>query len=111
VEYSLECTSAPKVLRQAIDCLGIPGTCGLVGSSAIGTEASIDIGTFLFGRTLMGVVEGRSVPSVFIPQLIELWRQGRFPFDKLVRYYDLESVNDAIAASEKGEVLKPILRP
>ncbi|PDT50116.1 alcohol dehydrogenase [Sinorhizobium fredii] len=110
VDFSLECTSSPKVFRQAIDCLGIPGTCGLVGSSPLGTEASIDIGSFLFGRTLVGVVEGQSIPADFIPELIEHWKAGRFPFDKLVHFYELDKINEAMADSESGKVIKPILR-
>lgn len=110
VDFSLECTSSPKVFRQAVDCLGTPGTCGLVGSSALGTEGTIDIGSFLFGRTLVGVVEGQSIPSEFVPQLIEYWQQGRFPFEKLVQFYDLEDINQAMTDSESGKVIKPILR-
>lgn len=110
VDFSLECTSVPKVFRQAVDCLGIPGTCGLIGSTAIGTEASIDIGSFLFGRTVFGVVEGQSISSEFIPRMIDLWKAGEFPFDRLVKFYDLKDVNQAMADSEKGLVIKPILR-
>ncbi|CUX68753.1 NAD(P)-dependent alcohol dehydrogenase (plasmid) [Agrobacterium tumefaciens] len=110
VDFSLECTSSPKVFRQAVDCLGVPGTCGLVGSSALGTEASIDIGSFLFGRTLVGVVEGQSIPSTFVPELIGYWREGRFPFEKLVQFYDLSDINQAMADSESGKVIKPIVK-
>lgn len=111
VQFSLECTSHPKVLRQAVDCLRIPGVCGLVGAAPLGTEVSLDMNTVLFGRTLRGIIEGDSVPKVFIPQLIELWRAGRFPFDRLVKYYALEDINQAVADSESGVVLKPILKP
>ncbi|MBX6689186.1 NAD(P)-dependent alcohol dehydrogenase [Pseudomonas sp. USTB-Z] len=111
VQFSLECTSHPKVLRQAVDCLRIPGVCGLVGAAPLGTEVSLDMNTVLFGRTLRGIIEGDSVPKVFIPQLIELWRAGRFPFDRLVKYYALEEINQAVADSESGVVLKPILKP
>jgi aryl-alcohol dehydrogenase len=111
VEYSLECTSSPKVLRQAVDCLSIPGVCGLVGAAPLGAEVSLDMNTLLFGRSVRGIIEGDSVPHTFIPQLIELWRSGRFPFDRLVSYYDLEDINQAVADSESGIVLKPILRP
>lgn len=38
----------------------------------------------LGGRSIRGIVEGDSVPRTFIPKSIELHRQGRFPFDKLV---------------------------
>jgi aryl-alcohol dehydrogenase len=50
------------------------------------------------------------VSKIFIPKLIEFYRQGKFPFDKLVRFYDFEQVNEAIADSESGVTIKPILR-
>jgi aryl-alcohol dehydrogenase len=56
------------------------------------------------------VIEGESIPSVFIPRLLELYRQGRFPFDKLVRFYDFEDINQAVADAQSGLTVKPILR-
>ena len=39
-----------------------------------------------------------------------LYRQGQFPFERLVGYYELAEVEQALADSKSGEVLKPILR-
>ncbi len=111
VQYSLECTGLPKVVRQAVDCLRLTGVCGVIGVAPLGTEVALDMNGILFGRTVRGIIEGDSIPDVFIPQLVELWRQGRFPFDKLVRFYPLGEINDAVHASEKGEVLKAVLLP
>lgn len=58
----------------------------------------------------MGVVEGNSVPDVLIPQLVDLHMQGRFPFDRLVRFYDLDRINEAAADAESGAAVKPIIR-
>ena len=109
-DFSVETTASPQVFRQAVDCLEQLGVCGLIGAAALGTEASFDMNTILFGRTIRGIIEGDSIPDVFIPQLLELHVQGRFPFDRLVRFYDLDEVNKAGEESESGEVLKPILR-
>ncbi|HEY0180637.1 MAG TPA: NAD(P)-dependent alcohol dehydrogenase, partial [Dokdonella sp.] len=79
-QYSLECTGLPKVARQAVDCLRLTGVCGVIGVAPLGTEVSLDMNGILFGRTVRGIIEGDSVADVFIPQLIELWKQGRFPF-------------------------------
>ncbi|PDT50105.1 alcohol dehydrogenase [Sinorhizobium fredii] len=111
VHYSLECTSIPAVFRQAVDSLRLTGVCALVGAAALGTEVSLDMNSILFGRTVRGVIEGESVPDTFIPQLISLWKQGRFPFDKLITFYQLDEINQACADSESGKVLKPVLRP
>jgi len=111
VQYSLETTANPKVFRQAVDALRITGVCGLVGASPMGTEVTFDMNGIMFGRTVRGIIEGDSIPDIFIPQLIELWRQGRFPFDRLIKFYALEDINQAAADSESGAVLKPVLRP
>ena len=111
VQYSLECTGVPRVVRQAVDCLRLTGICGLIGVAPLGTEIALDLNTILFGRSVRGIIEGDSIPDIFIPQLIELWRQGRFPFDKLVRKYRLSEINEAVQASERGEVLKAIVTP
>ena len=50
----------------------------------------------LFGRILRGIIEGDSVPDIFIPQMVELWRQGRFPFDKLIKEYPLTKIQKAV---------------
>ncbi len=111
IEFTLECTGNPKVLRQAVDCLMLGGTCGLIGVAPMGVEASLDMQTLLDARTVRGVIEGDCNPDLFIPQLIDLYKQGKFPFDKLIKFYSLEEINEAAEDSEKGKTLKPVLKP
>lgn len=110
-QHSLECTGLPAVARQAVDCLRLTGECGIVGAAPLGTEMTLDMNEVLFGRRVRGIIEGDSVPDLFIPLLIELWRQGRFPFDKLIRTYPLAEIGEAVRASEEGEVVKAVLIP
>lgn len=106
----MDTTAVPAVLRQAADSLGIRGTLVLVGAAAAGTEVPFEIGGSLVKEwTFKTVVQGSSVPQVFIPRLVELWKQGRFPFDKLVRHYALSDINQGFEDSENGSVIKPIV--
>ncbi len=89
----------------------LTGICGVIGVAPLGTEVSLDINGILFGRTVRGIIEGDSIPDRFIPELIELHRQGRFPFDRLVRFYPFSDIQEAVDATERGEVLKAVLRP
>lgn len=110
-DFTLESSGRPEVLRQAIDALAIKGVCGIVGAPALGTEASFDVnGVMTTGKTILGIIEGDSVPDLFIPSLVELYQQGRFPFDKLVKFYTLDQINQAAEDSEKGITIKPIVR-
>jgi aryl-alcohol dehydrogenase len=111
VDFSLETTGLPSVVRQAIDALGVRGTCGIVGAAPPGTEIKIDVTEFMqMAKTVYGIIEGDSVPDIFIPQLIDLFLQGRFPFDKLTKLYPFDRINEAAADSERGVTVKPIIR-
>lgn len=110
-DFTLESSGRPAVLRQAIDALAIRGVCGIVGAPALGTEASFDVnGVMTTGKRIIGIIEGDSVPDLFIPSLVELYAQGRFPFDRLVKFYSLDQINQAAEDSEKGVTIKPIVR-
>jgi aryl-alcohol dehydrogenase len=50
-----------------------------------------------------------SAPRLFIPRLIDLYRRGRFPFDRLIRTYPFEEINRAAEDSEKGVTVKPVV--
>lgn len=111
VDFALESTGRPEVLRQGVDALGGLGMLGVVGAPALGTEATFDVNDLLLGgKSIRGIVEGDSVARQFIPQVVELYQQGRFPFDKLVKYYSFEDINQAAADSAEGMTLKPIIR-
>ena len=106
-DFSIETTGVPDVLRQAVVSLATLGVCGVIaGSEAPMTLPWRDV---LYGRTVRGILEGDAIPSAFIPLIMELHRQGRFPFDRLVRYYPLADINRAAQDSLNGDTIKPIL--
>lgn len=111
VQFALDTTARPDTIRTAITSLSPRGTCGLLGASAPTDVVSFSpMDVMSFGKSVRGIVEGDAVPAIMIPQLVELHRQGRFPFDKLVKFYPFEAINEAIHDSETGKTVKPILR-
>jgi len=109
-EFSLECVGNPKVLRQAVDVLPRLGVCGLTGVVPPFTEVSLNMDLIMNGRTVKGILGGDAIPDLFIPKLIELYRQGRFPFDRLVTFYPFDEINSAVKDMEMGRVIKPVLQ-
>jgi aryl-alcohol dehydrogenase len=111
LSFALDTTGLAPVIRDAVEALAPRGTCGILGASAPGTEITLDEVHFMSGgRRLMGIVEGESQPDAFIPKLIDLYRSGDFPFDKLVTFYDLDRIADAFDDCEAGTTIKPIVR-
>jgi aryl-alcohol dehydrogenase len=110
-DASLETTASPQVFRAAVECTAPTGVCGLIGAPAFGTEVTFDMNSILvFGRTIRGIVEGDSVPSVFLPRLLDLWRQGRFPIERIMTFYDFDQIDRAAGEAEAGNVIKSVLR-
>jgi aryl-alcohol dehydrogenase len=62
------------------------------------------------GRMVRGCIQGDSVPGEFIPRLIDLYRAGGFPVERLVTFYRLEEINRAVDDSLAGETIKAVLR-
>jgi aryl-alcohol dehydrogenase len=110
VDYSFDTTGIAGVFTQAIEALGVRGTLGYVTGGAK-PERKFDARSFMAsGKRIMGILEGDAVPDVFIPYLLKLYQQGRFPFDKFVKFYPFRKINRAFTDSDKGKTIKPIIR-
>jgi aryl-alcohol dehydrogenase len=102
VDYVVETTGFWKMRRLALDVLNPRGTVALLTGG--GGESLKD------GRTTVGIIQGNAVPQKFIPKLIDLYRSGDFPFDRLVKFYDFSEINRAIADAKRGDTIKPVIR-
>ncbi len=107
--FALETSAVPAVFRLAVDALRGLGTCVLVGSARAGTEVSFEMPVLQGGRTVRGVIQGDSRPREFIPRLVDLFMEGRFPLDRLVTRYELGNINRAAADATSGATIKPVL--
>ena len=107
--YTLDTTGVPALVKQALQSLRPLGICAVVGVTPV---VDIDINADLMaeGKTLVGVIEGDAVPQLFIPQLVEYYKQGLFPFDKLVKFYSFDQINESFEDSKSGVTIKPILK-
>lgn len=110
VNNILDTTAVPSVLANLAKALSIKGTLALVGAAKPGTEAPFEIGQSLVrGWTFKTIVQGSSVPQEFIPRLVTLWQQGKFPVDKLTKTYKLADINKAFEDSASGATVKPVI--
>ena len=99
-----------QALDDAIESLGMGGVCGIVTVPHYGEKYPFTpFGVFVKGAALQGIFFGSAVPNSFLPQIIEHYQAGRFPYDRLVRTYDFADINQAIADTQSGEAIKPVL--
>lgn len=107
-DRALDTTGVPAVMTAALASLRMTGVLGMVAAQ----QGDLVLDQFTpLGKTLTAIFEGDAVPQVLIPTLLGWWREGRFPFDRLIETFPLDAIEEAVDASTSGRVVKPILLP
>ena len=108
-EYSVDASGNGVCTKMSLNCTRLGSPTVIVGG---GGDVTLNMEMDIMGhaKSLIGVVEGDSNPKLFIPELIRHYRVGRFPFDKLISYYDFDDINTAMQESNRGKAIKAVLK-
>jgi aryl-alcohol dehydrogenase len=109
VDYVIETTGNVGVLESSVRALAIGGTCVVIGAPRANSTATFDVNRMLPGRVIRGVTLGDSEPQSLVPVLINAYRRGLFPIDRLERRYAFADINIAVADASSGDTIKPVL--
>ncbi len=110
VNFAFDTTGIPAVVGVAIETLLPGGMLGMVGGPPPDAMLPANMMSMLGrGITTKYIIEGDSDPKTFIPQMLAWYREGKFPFDRMIRKFAFEDINQAVHATETGEVIKPVL--
>lgn len=108
LNHTIDTTGVPEVMKSAIHSLK---TNGAFVPLAVGGEIELDTYNELTNgnKRIIGSLMGDVVPKFNVYNLIQFYRNGDFPFDKLIEFFDFEDINEAEEASTSGEVVKPVV--
>ena len=111
VDRILETSGNSAAIEKAVAVLGPRGRLAMVGvpKSLDATITVPSLPLISLGASICGVTEGDADPRTFIPRLIELHEEGRFPFDRLITQYPLAKINEAIEDQYAGRCVKAVL--
>ncbi|KAL1872624.1 hypothetical protein Plec18167_006742 [Paecilomyces lecythidis] len=110
VDRTMDTTGNIQVIKTMIDCAAPGGLVATVGAPKKGQIIEIEPATWLTrGISYMGVHQGSSDPQEFIPYLVQLWEDGRFPVDRLVNTFSYKEMREATDALRKGICIKAVL--
>lgn len=108
VDLSLNTTNSAEMLSAAVHCLAIRGVSGFVSAPHEAWTAPVQ--TMLSGgRTLKAILGSDARPQEIVARLIEHYRSGRFPIERLLTYYPFEDIQQAFADFAAGRAVKPVL--
>ena len=111
VDFAIEVTGRPSVMRQALACVRSQGgTAVVVGNARFGESLEIDPREMNQGKRLLGTWGGDSVPDRDYPRYARLVAAGKLSLDPLMtRTYRLDQINQALDDLERGVVARPLI--
>ncbi len=109
IDFALDTSGYVENSSVALDSLATLGTFAFVGVPVNDKpiEASM-MNMLMKGLTIRGIIEGEAIPEIFIPQLIDLFMAGRFPFDKMITKYPFDDINIAVEDQKAGNAVKVV---
>lgn len=112
-DWTVDAVGRPVVTEQALAALGPGGT--LIAAGLTDVSATFAVPTNLLvqqQQRVIGSLYGSANPAVQLPQILELYRAGRLPLDRLAgAEYPLDQVNEAYAALASGSLGRATVVP
>ena len=109
VDFTFNTTTVPAVHTVALECLAMNGTAGFRRRAARRLGAGDVRRCSRAGGNCAASSAATPIRGLFLPQLAEYWRQGRFPFDRLLTFYPFAEIERAFADAHSGKAIKPVL--
>jgi aryl-alcohol dehydrogenase len=109
VRYALDSSGVVASWHTAAASVRAGGTFGVIAAveqETLGGSPHIMLSK---GNRIQFIMGGSVIPRVFLPKMIQWYKQGRFPIDRLVKTFPFEQINEAFHAAHTGEAVKPIL--
>jgi len=110
-EFTFEAIGSPRTVEQCLNMAARGGTATVIGMLAQGVRVEFDgAEMFLHGKRLQGSLMGSNVFRRDIPQLVDLYLDGRLRLDEMVSLrFDLDRINEGYEAMLAGEVVRAVV--
>ena len=109
--YAFETAGQVESISAAIECLRRKGVCAIATVPKMGEPyAQTLLPLLVGGKSLLSVLEGDSVPDLFIPQLADFYLAGQLPLDRLTTNYAFTDIAHALDDAHHARVIKPVLQ-
>ncbi|KAF2718927.1 NAD(P)-binding protein [Polychaeton citri CBS 116435] len=107
----IDTTGAPPLIEAGCKMIRNRGKYIQVGSASFAVMLDhVNVFEFMSaGKQFIGAIEGSATPTEYVPKMIQWYREGNFPFDKLMKFFPADDFAQGLHEMHTGETIKPIL--
>ncbi|KDE68853.1 alcohol dehydrogenase [Fusobacterium necrophorum BFTR-2] len=106
--YGIDTTGNEEMINIALNSLCKCGHLVLLGMC---DSLTINPNSMMVdSKSISAIAEGCVNPHKFIPKLLMYYKENKFPFDKLIKFYNFDDINQAFEDLRSGKVIKAVLK-
>lgn len=109
VSYAIDTSGYGPLIKEAINSTCFYGKIIALAPSGILENLNVGSDILMNMRTLQSVCEGEAVPKIFIPELVQYFKNGELPLEKITKKYHFNNIDEAFKDSLSGKVIKAVI--
>lgn len=110
VTVSIDTSAHPPLVAAQVQFSRYMAKIIQVGTGMPDANLTLHMQSFMVsGKQYFGAVQGHSRTKEYIPKMIQWWKEGIFPVEKLVKFFDFKDFENAVKVMGQGDVVKPIM--
>lgn len=107
---AVETTGVPPLIQAAYDSVRPRGKLCQVGTPPFDFVMNVAWFEFMMsGKELIASIEGLAYPPEYVPKMIQWYREGRFPIDKMIKLMPAGEFQQGLHEMHEGTTIKPVL--
>lgn len=107
---SIDTSAHPPLVAALVEASRYMAKIIQVGTGMPQSTLDLHMQSFMVsGKQYFGAVQGHANTQEYIPQMIQWWRDGKFPIERLIQFFPYEDYAKAMEAMGSGQVIKPVI--
>ncbi|KAF5244085.1 hypothetical protein FANTH_7840, partial [Fusarium anthophilum] len=107
---TIDTTGNMGLIKAGLEFTSNRGQLIFIGVPPLDAMMDLHLVTFLqTGKVIRGTIEGDAIPGEYLPRMVQWYREGKLPINKLVSYYKPEDFETALNDMKVGKTVKPVI--
>ncbi|KAF5254563.1 hypothetical protein FOXYS1_14383, partial [Fusarium oxysporum] len=107
---TIDTTGNMGLIKAGLEFTANRGQLIFVGVPPLDAMMDLHLVTFMqTGKVIRGTIEGDAVPAEYLPRMVQWYREGKLPINKLISFYKPENFETALKDMKIGKTVKPVI--
>nr|RBR00341.1 hypothetical protein FVER53263_13838 [Fusarium verticillioides] len=109
---TIDTTGNMGLIKAGLESTSNRGQLIFIGVPPLDAMMDLHLVTFMqTGKVIRGTIEGDAIPAEYLPRMVQWYREGKLPIDKLISYYKSQTLSCGGRKTTADAVQKQFAEP